>query len=58
AALVDAVKKLAVGPGIEAGTNIGPLINSEAVAKVETLVGDAVKKGAKVLIGGARDAAG
>jgi len=52
AALVDAVKKLAVGPGIEAGTNIGPLINSEAVAKVETLVGDAVKQGAKVLPGG------
>ena len=49
AALVEAVKKLAVGPGMEAGTNIGPLITSEAIAKVETLVGDAVKKGAKVL---------
>jgi succinate-semialdehyde dehydrogenase/glutarate-semialdehyde dehydrogenase len=58
AALVEAVKKLAVGPGIEAGTTIGPLINSEAIAKVETLVGDAVKKGAKVLTGGAPDAAG
>jgi len=58
AALVDAVKKLAVGPGIEAGTNIGPLISGEAIAKVETLVGDAVKKGAKVLLGGAIDKAG
>jgi succinate-semialdehyde dehydrogenase/glutarate-semialdehyde dehydrogenase len=58
AALVEAVKKLAVGPGIEAGTTIGPLINSEAIAKVETLVSDAVKKGAKVLTGGAPDAAG
>ncbi|MGB6949746.1 MAG: NAD-dependent succinate-semialdehyde dehydrogenase, partial [Methyloceanibacter sp.] len=58
AALVQAVKKLAVGPGIEAGTNIGPLINEEAIAKVETLVGDAVKKGAKVLTGGGLDAAG
>ena len=27
AALVEAVKKLAVGPGMEAGTTIGPLIN-------------------------------
>jgi succinate-semialdehyde dehydrogenase / glutarate-semialdehyde dehydrogenase len=57
-ALVDAVNKLAVGPGMESGTNIGPLINSEAIAKVETLVGDAVKKGAKVLTGGGLDAAG
>ncbi|HKQ55529.1 MAG TPA: NAD-dependent succinate-semialdehyde dehydrogenase, partial [Methyloceanibacter sp.] len=46
AALVEAVKKLAVGPGLEAGTNIGPLINSEAIAKVESLVEDAVEKGA------------
>ena len=57
-ALVAAVKKLAVGPGSEAGINIGPLINSEAIAKVETLVADAVKKGAKVLTGGGLDAAG
>ncbi len=57
-ALVDAVNKLAVGPGMESGTNIGPLISSEAIAKVETLVGDAVKKGAKVLTGGGLDAAG
>ena len=57
-ALVEAVKKLAVGSGMEAGTNIGPLITGEAVAKVETLVGDAVKKGAKVLAGGAVDKAG
>jgi succinate-semialdehyde dehydrogenase / glutarate-semialdehyde dehydrogenase len=58
AALVEAVKKLAVGPGMEQGTNIGPLITSEAIAKVETLVGDAVKKGAKVLVGGTVDKAG
>ncbi|MGD9501537.1 MAG: NAD-dependent succinate-semialdehyde dehydrogenase [Methyloceanibacter sp.] len=58
AALVEAVKKLAVGPGLESGTNIGPLINDEAIKKVEGLVGDAVKKGAKVLYGGAPDKAG
>ena len=58
AALVDAVKKLAVGPGMAPGTTIGPLITSEAVAKVESLVDDAVKKGAKVLIGGSLDKAG
>jgi succinate-semialdehyde dehydrogenase/glutarate-semialdehyde dehydrogenase len=57
-ALVEAVKKLSVGPGSEPGVNIGPLITSEAVAKVEALVGDAVKKGAKVLVGGSVDKAG
>jgi succinate-semialdehyde dehydrogenase / glutarate-semialdehyde dehydrogenase len=58
AALVEAVKKLEVGPGMEAGTNVGPLINAAAIAKVESLVGDAVAKGAKVLTGGALDQAG
>ena len=58
AALVDAVKKLAVGPGMAPGTTLGPLISSDAVAKVEALVGDAVKRGAKVLIGGSLDKAG
>jgi succinate-semialdehyde dehydrogenase / glutarate-semialdehyde dehydrogenase len=58
AALVAAVKKLKVGPGLEDGVVIGPLITSQAIAKVETLVGDAVKKGAKLLIGGALDEAG
>src|SRR5262249_61273815 len=57
-ALVAAVEKLKVGPGLEAGVSIGPLITSDAVAKVEKLVGDAVKKGAKVLTGGGLDNAG
>ena len=58
AALVEAVQKLKVGPGLEPSTNIGPLISSEAIGKVETLVGDAVKHGAKVLTGGTLDNAG
>jgi succinate-semialdehyde dehydrogenase / glutarate-semialdehyde dehydrogenase len=58
AALVDAAQRLTVGPGLEPGSNIGPLINREAIAKVEALVGDAVKKGAKVLTGGTLDNAG
>src|SRR5262249_12973160 len=57
-ALVAAVEKLKVGPGLEAGVSIGPLITSDAVAKVEKLVGDAVKEGAKVLTGGTLDKAG
>lgn len=58
AALVETVKQLKVGPGLESGTNLGPLISSEAIAKVEALVGDAVKKGAIILTGGMLDNAG
>lgn len=52
-ALAAEVKKLKVGPGREAGTVIGPLINADAIKKVEKLVGDATAKGAKALVGGA-----
>jgi succinate-semialdehyde dehydrogenase/glutarate-semialdehyde dehydrogenase len=52
------VKKLKVGPGLEDGVTIGPLITSDAIVKVETLISDAVKKGAKVLVGGSLDNAG
>lgn len=48
----DRVAKLAVGDGSQPGTDIGPLINEAALAKVRTHVDDAVSKGAKVLTGG------
>jgi succinate-semialdehyde dehydrogenase / glutarate-semialdehyde dehydrogenase len=57
-ALVTAMKKLKVGSGLEGDVTIGPLITSDAIAKVERLVGDAVKKGARILVGGGLDAAG
>ncbi|HRI60212.1 MAG TPA: NAD-dependent succinate-semialdehyde dehydrogenase [Saprospiraceae bacterium] len=47
-----AVRKQKVGPGTEQGVNIGPLINTEALEKVTRLVGDASKKGARLLTGG------
>jgi succinate-semialdehyde dehydrogenase/glutarate-semialdehyde dehydrogenase len=50
--LAAKVKALKVGPGTEAGVNIGPLIDENAVAKVEEHVSDAVAKGAKVIVGG------
>ncbi len=46
AKLAEAVKKLKVGDGFEAGVTTGPLINEAAVAKVEEHVADAVAKGA------------
>ncbi|HEY7760806.1 MAG TPA: NAD-dependent succinate-semialdehyde dehydrogenase, partial [Burkholderiales bacterium] len=56
--LADKVKALKVGPGTEAGVNIGPLIDANAVAKVEEHIEDAVSKGAKVVTGGKRHALG
>ena len=50
--LAEAVKKLKVGDGVEAGVTTGPLINRAAVAKVQEHIDDAVKKGGKVVIGG------
>ncbi len=52
------VKALKVGPGTEAGVNIGPLIDQSAVAKVEEHIGDAVAQGARVIAGGKKHALG
>jgi succinate-semialdehyde dehydrogenase/glutarate-semialdehyde dehydrogenase len=54
AKLTEAVKKLKTGPGFAEGVNQGPLINQDALDKVERLVADAKAKGAKVLLGGER----
>ncbi|ADJ62594.1 NADP-dependent succinate-semialdehyde dehydrogenase [Herbaspirillum seropedicae] len=58
AKLVEAVKKFKVGQGTEEGVTQGPLINEQAVQKVEQHVADAVAKGARVLLGGKRHALG
>lgn len=46
------VKALTIGRGTETGVSIGPLINAAAVAKADSLVTDAVNRGATVLTGG------
>lgn len=48
---VECVRQLNVGHGLEAMTQIGPLISEKAVAKVRYLVDDAVAKGAELLLG-------
>ncbi len=58
AKLQAAVAALKVGNAFEAGVQQGPLINMEAIEKVEELVGDAMKKGAKATIGGKRHSLG
>ena len=54
AKLAEAVGKLKVGPGLSGEVQQGPLINDDAVAKVETLIADAVDKGAHLVCGGKR----
>jgi len=54
AKLKTAVEKLKVGDGREAGVEQGPLIDMDAVAKVEEFVADATAKGGKIVTGGAR----
>ena len=54
AKLVEAVRKLKVGNGAEAGVTQGPLIEEKAVAKVEQHIADALDKGARLLLGGQR----
>ena len=51
--LAEAVKTLKVGDGLKDGTDLGPLINEEAIAKVQEHVADAQKKGGKVIFGSA-----
>ncbi len=47
---------LVVGDGNDAATQCGPLVNAAAVAKVASLVDDAVAKGARVMTGGSAPA--
>ena len=58
ARLAEAAKKMKVGAGTEAGVLQGPLIDAQALAKVEEHVADALAKGARVLTGGRRHALG
>jgi succinate-semialdehyde dehydrogenase/glutarate-semialdehyde dehydrogenase len=48
----SAMAKLKIGNGLEAGIDVGPLVNSDTRNKVDAFVQDAVAKGAKVELGG------
>jgi succinate-semialdehyde dehydrogenase / glutarate-semialdehyde dehydrogenase len=58
AKLVERVRKFKVGSGMEEGVTIGPLIDEAAIAKVRSHIDDAVKKGAKLVLGGQPHRAG
>jgi succinate-semialdehyde dehydrogenase / glutarate-semialdehyde dehydrogenase len=56
--LAAKVGALKVGRGTEPGVTQGPLINADALAKVEEHLDDAKRRGAKVALGGKRHALG
>ncbi|MGH7111467.1 MAG: NAD-dependent succinate-semialdehyde dehydrogenase, partial [Stellaceae bacterium] len=56
--LAAAAGAMKVAQGFEPGAVIGPLIDMRAIEKVESHIADAVKKGARIALGGRRHALG
>ena len=52
--LTKRMSALVVGDGSEPGTDVGPLIDADALSKVQRLVDDAVERGAHIVEGGTR----
>jgi succinate-semialdehyde dehydrogenase / glutarate-semialdehyde dehydrogenase len=48
----DRLSKLVVGPGLEDGTDLGPLVNEDTRSKVATLVEQAAGHGGELVTGG------
>jgi len=48
----DRLSKLAVGPGLDEGTDLGPLVNEDTRSKVASLVESATAGGARAVTGG------
>jgi succinate-semialdehyde dehydrogenase/glutarate-semialdehyde dehydrogenase len=53
--LVEKVKRLKIGNGMEKGIEIGPLINENSLAKVIEHVEDAKQKGGLIMCGGEKE---
>ncbi|HEE5792694.1 TPA: NAD-dependent succinate-semialdehyde dehydrogenase [Acinetobacter baumannii] len=58
AALSQKIQNFNIGNGLEAGHDIGPLINANAVKKVEAHIQNALDKNGRLVIGGKRHTAG
>jgi succinate-semialdehyde dehydrogenase/glutarate-semialdehyde dehydrogenase len=56
--LAQASKRLVIGPGLDKGVQLGPLIDQQAIDKVEQHVQDALAKGARLMTGGKRHTLG
>lgn len=58
AALSQKIQNFNIGNGLEAGYDIGPLINANAVKKVEAHIQDALDKNGRLVVGGKKHKAG
>lgn len=52
AALTDVAKSVKIGPGLEAGTQLGPINNKPQFERVQELVADAKRHGGRIAVGG------
>ena len=52
--LAGRMSALTVGPGLEDGTQVGPLVNEDTASKVDELVRAAIESGASAIVGGKR----
>jgi succinate-semialdehyde dehydrogenase/glutarate-semialdehyde dehydrogenase len=52
ARFAERLGKLSVGPGLDEGTDMGPLVNSDTRGKVASLVEESAGSGARVVTGG------
>lgn len=50
----EGVKSARIGDGMETGTQMGPMANERRIAAMEAFIGDAVRKGASLKVGGNR----
>jgi acyl-CoA reductase-like NAD-dependent aldehyde dehydrogenase len=52
--LVDAARRVRLGPSLDAGTTMGPLNNEATASKVDAHLEDARRRGARIVTGGGR----
>jgi acyl-CoA reductase-like NAD-dependent aldehyde dehydrogenase len=52
--LVERVRRLRLGPGLEPDTDVGPIVSAPQLAKVESYIPVGIQEGAKVAVGGGR----
>jgi len=53
AGFAERTKKVKIGSGLDAGTQMGPLANARRAPALEAMIADATAKGARVIAGGA-----
>ncbi|PRX10777.1 UNVERIFIED_ORG: succinate-semialdehyde dehydrogenase/glutarate-semialdehyde dehydrogenase [Martelella mediterranea] len=53
-AFAEGASRLKVGGGFTKGSEVGPLVNERRIETMDRLVGDAVKRGARIATGGER----